>query len=182
MIRLKHEKPGTWFVKARAFTGELFVTALIFLVVITFVMQSYAVEGSSMQPTLESGDRLIAEKVSYRFGSIDQGDIVVLYYPADPSKTFIKRVIARPGDTIAFKEGTPVVNGATLSEAFVSPLFRSHESRRSMVVPPGYYFVMGDHRNVSYDSRHFGFVPEKYILARAVVRFWPLNKIGLIGW
>jgi len=181
LMIMKTIKTRLYYEKATAFCREMVFAAGVFLLFITFVMQSYAVEGGSMQPTLESGERLIAEKLSYRFGSIEQGDIVVLYYPADTSKTFVKRVIARPGDVIEIKNGVPQINGSALPEDYVTQSFRSHDFIKPVHIPAGYYFVMGDHRNVSFDSRHFGLVPEKYILGRAVLRFWPLTRINLFS-
>lgn len=176
----KEKQPQTFINKVKQFFRELCVTGMVFLLFITFVMQTYAVDGRSMQPTLEDGERLIAEKISYRFSDIEVGDVVILYYPYNPDQTYVKRVVARPGDVLEIKNGTPIVNGESLSEPFLDSKFRSYETVAPVKIPAGYYFVMGDHRNASYDSRYFGFVPQKYILAHVIFRYWPLNRISVV--
>ena len=115
-----------------------------------------------MEPTLADHDRLVVNKWIYRVGEPRPGDIVMLYYPVDPDKSFVKRVIAREGDEVRITSGRVYVNGVALSDEFVPPEYRSHEDFGPEVVPEGYYFVMGDHRNGSFDSRHWGPVPKKY--------------------
>jgi signal peptidase I len=142
--------------------------------ILTFVGQSARVDGLSMEPTLADQDRLVVNKWIYRFSEPRSGDIVMLYYPADPEKLFVKRVIAREGDDVRITSGKVYVNGVALFEEFVPPEYRSHEDFGPLVVPQGYYFVMGDHRNGSSDSRIWGEVPKKYIIGRVQVRWWPL--------
>ena len=136
--------------------------------IVTFGFQVARVEGMSMAPTLEDQDRLIVNKLAYRIGEPHHGDIVMLYYPIDPNKSFVKRVIAEEGDTVRIVDGHVFVNEAPLDDSYVPEDFRDHNDWGPQVVPEGYYFVMGDHRNNSSDSRHWGWVPKKYIIGKVV--------------
>jgi signal peptidase I len=156
------------------------VAVLFCFFLITFVAQAFRVQGTSMLPVLEDSERIIVNKLGYRLHPIERGDVVVFWYPRDPSVSFIKRVVGLPGDTIEIRSGTVYVNGAALSEGYLAPAYRDDESYRSILIPKGYYYVLGDHRNSSNDSRSWGEVPEKYIYGKAFLRFWPLSKIGLI--
>ena len=147
--------------------------------ILTFVGQIARVDGLSMEPTLADHDRLVVNKWIYRVSEPRQGDIVMLYYPANPEKMFVKRVIAREGDEVQITGGTVHVNGVALLDEFVPPEYRSSEDFGPQVVPLGYYFVMGDHRNGSYDSRHWGPVPKKYIVGKVQLRWWPPNHSRL---
>ena len=147
--------------------------------ILTFVGQIARVDGLSMEPTLADHDRLVVNKWIYRVSEPRPGDIVMLYYPANPEKMFVKRVIAREGDEVRITGGTVHVNGVALLDEFVPPEYRSSEDFGPQVVPLGYYFVMGDHRNGSYDSRHWGPVPKKYIVGKVQLRWWPPNHARL---
>jgi signal peptidase I len=147
---------------------------------ITFVAQAFRVQGTSMLPMLEDGERIIVNKFLYRFHPIERGDVVVFWYPRDPSVSFIKRVVGLPGDSVEVRAGTVFVNGQPLKEDYVDAKFRDDESYSPVDVRRGYYYVLGDHRNSSNDSRSWGEVPEKYIYGRAVFRFWPISKFGVI--
>jgi signal peptidase I len=142
--------------------------------IVTFGFQVARVEGRSMEPTLHDHDRLVVNKLAYQLHDPAVGDVVMLRHPSNPSLTLVKRVIASAGDTIAFRGGIVLRNGVAVDEAFLSPALRSFEDRDPVVVPEGYYFVLGDHRNDSSDSRVFGVVPKKYILGRVQVRWWPI--------
>lgn len=142
--------------------------------VVTFVMQVARVEGQSMAPTLADQDRLIVNKLSYRFTAPQRGDIVMLYYPLDPDKSYVKRVIAEEGDSVRVVDGRVYVNDVAVRDDFVPAEYRSHDDWGPQVIPEGYYFVMGDHRNGSSDSRHWGNVPKKYIVGKVQVRWWPV--------
>jgi signal peptidase I len=133
-----------------------------------------------MEPTLQDQDRLIVNKAAYRFFGMPQpGDIVMLYYPRDPDKSFVKRVVAEAGDSVRIENGSVYVNEELQPDLFVPPEFRSHENLGPETVKESYYFVMGDHRNNSSDSRHWGQVPRKYIIGRVQLRWWPLSEARL---
>ncbi len=145
--------------------------------IVTFGFQVARVEGRSMEPTLQDQDRLIVNKAAYRFFGLPQpGDIVMLYYPRDPDKSFVKRIVAKEGDTVRIENGNVFVNEVLQPDLYVPPEFRSHENHGPEVVQESYYFVMGDHRNNSSDSRHWGQVPQKYIIGRVQLRWWPLDS------
>lgn len=133
-----------------------------------------------MLPLLEDGERIIVNKFLYRFHPVDRGDVVVFWYPKDPSVSFIKRVIGLPGDTVELRRGSLFVNGSLVEESYLSRQFRDTDTYPPIQVSKGYYYVLGDHRNSSNDSRSWGEVPEKYIYGKAFFRFWPLSKIGFI--
>ena len=159
---------------------DLSVAVLFCFFLITFVAQAFRVQGTSMLPMLEDGERIIVNKFVYRFHPIDRGDVVVFWYPKDPSVSFIKRVIGMPDDTVELRNGVLYVNGQRLNEGYVLPGFRDDESYPPVTVKKGYYYVLGDHRNSSNDSRNWGEVPERYIYGKAFFRFWPLPKVGFI--
>ena len=142
--------------------------------IVTFGFQVARVEGQSMAPTLADQDRLIVNKLAYRMGEPRRGDIVMLHYPLNPDKSFVKRVIAEEGDSVRIVNGQVYVNNVPMTDDFVPPEFRSHDDFGPTVIREGYYFVLGDHRNNSSDSRHWGEVPKKYIIGRVQLRWWPL--------
>jgi signal peptidase I len=148
--------------------------AVYAVLIVTFGFQVARVEGMSMAPTLEDQDRLIVNKLIYRLSSPRKGDIVMLYYPVNPDKSFVKRVIAEEGDMVRSVDGRVYVNDVPLKDDYVPNEFRSHDDFGPQVIPQGYYFVMGDHRNNSSDSRDWGMVPKKYIIGKVQVRWWPL--------
>jgi signal peptidase I len=144
------------------------------------VAQAFRVQGTSMQPLLTDGERIVVNKFVYRFWPIQHADVVVFWYPKDPSVSFIKRVIGVPGDVVELRSGALYVNNVRIEEDYLKPAFRDSESYPPVVIPKGYYYVLGDHRNSSNDSRSWGEVPEKYVYGKAILRFWPLGKLGLI--
>jgi signal peptidase I len=163
--------------------GILFIVALDFLLMWTvtaFLFQHARVEGMAMSPTLNDQDKLIVDKSVYRVRVPRRGDVVMLYYPLNPAKMFVKRVIAEEGDQVMISDGLVFTNNVQVDERYVTADHRSHERWGPAVVPQGYCFVMGDHRNNSSDSRHWGFVPRKYIIGKVVYRWWPLGASGLV--
>jgi signal peptidase I len=153
----------------------LLSAAVYATLIVTFGFQVARVDGRSMAPTLEDHDRLIVNKLVYELGDPLPGDIVMLYYPVNPEKMFVKRVIAKENDTVRIVDGRVYVNDVALHDEYVPEEFRSHDDWGPITVEQGYYFVMGDHRNNSSDSRHWGRVPKKYIVGKVKIRWWPLQ-------
>jgi len=162
------------------FLHDLSVAVLFCFFLIAFVAQAFRVEGTSMEPLLLDGERIVVNKFIYRFQPIERGDVVVFWYPRDPSVSFIKRVVGQPGDLVEMRGGRLVVNGMPVREEYLPDAFRDGDNFPPTEVHKGYYFVLGDHRRSSNDSRSWGEVPEKYIYGRAVFRFWPFGRVGPI--
>jgi signal peptidase I len=151
------------------------VSSAVYAVIIaTFGLQITRVDGASMAPTLRDQDRVIVNKFVYHFREARRGDIVMFRYPVRPEIAFVKRVIAEGGDTVSIVKGQVFENDVPLDDAFIPPEFRSYDEWGPQVVPEGYDFVMGDHRNRSSDSREWGMVPKKYIIGKVQLRWWPL--------
>jgi signal peptidase I len=161
---------------------DLMISVVLAIFVILFIYQPVKVEGTSMMPTLDDQERIFINKFVYRFhfGNIDRGDTVVFWFPGDPSKSYIKRVIGMPGDRVEVDQGKVIVNGQALVESYVPPEFRDQSSMPARVIPEEEYFVLGDHRSSSNDSRAWGMVPRRYIYGKAVFIYWPLDKMGLL--
>jgi signal peptidase I len=164
---------------------DLAISALIAVVLIVFIYQPVKVEGTSMAPGLQDQERIFINKFTYRFGlgDIARGDTVVFWYPLDPAKSYIKRVVGVPGDRIRIDAGQVYVNGRALLEDYVVDRDRVSwpsppDSFRDRTVPSGKYFVLGDNRMFSSDSRSWGFVPRENIYGKAVFAYWPLNQAG----
>lgn len=161
---------------------DLVLAIFIALVVILFLYQPVKVEGTSMLPTLEDQERVFINKFVYRLGleSIQRGDTVVFWFPGDPSKSYIKRVIGLPGDRVEVRAGFVFVNGYPVSEPYVPEDYRDKSNMAPAVVPENHYFVMGDHRSSSNDSRHWGPLPVRAIYGKAVFAYWPLERLGIV--
>lgn len=147
---------------------------------IIFLYQPVKVEGTSMMPTLQDQERVFINKFVYKLEPIERGDVIVFRYPRDPSKSYIKRVIAVGGDRIRIESGVVFVNGQRVSEPYVPRMYQDVRSYPPILVPPHSYFVLGDHRNLSNDSRDFGPVDESYIYGKAVFGYWPVAKLGTL--
>jgi signal peptidase I len=180
---LPHEGPtvaGRIAEEVVAWLKTLASAAVYATLIVTFGFQVARVEGQSMAPTLADQDRLIVNKAAYRFFEEPQiGDIVMLYYPLNPDKSFVKRVIAKEGDQVRIVDGRVYRNDVLINDDYVPIDFRSHDDWGPEVVPEGMYFVMGDHRNNSSDSRHWKWVPKKYIIGKVQLRWWPLPHARL---
>jgi signal peptidase I len=165
---------------ALSWARDLAFSILIAVILIVFIYQPVKVEGTSMMPTLTDQERIFINKFTYHYGlgEIQRGDMVVFWYPLDTSKSYIKRIIGVPGDTIKIAEGDVFVNGKRLIEDYVPDINRDRVSWGPQQVPADRYFVLGDHRNSSNDSRTWGFVERKYIYGKAVFVYWPLDKMG----
>jgi len=159
---------------------DLLVSAAASVLIITFLYQPVRVEGTSMLPRLEDQDRLFINKFVYHFTSIERGDVVVFHYPRDPEKSYIKRVIALPGDRLRITQGTVWVNGVAIKESYVPEEFRDSRSYAEIVIPEDTYFMMGDHRSISSDSREFGPVERSLIYGKAVFVYWPARDLGVV--
>ena len=161
---------------------DLFVSVLIAIVVILFLYQPVKVEGTSMMPALVNNERIFINKFIYNFGlaKVSRGDTVVFWFPGDLSKSYIKRVIGVPGDTVEVVDGTVYVNGRALEESYVPEDYRDHVSWPKQKIPPDRYFVLGDHRISSNDSRSWGLVPGRDIYGKAVFVYWPFERLGVV--
>jgi len=159
---------------------DIVISAAVSVLIITFLYQPVRVEGTSMLPRLEDHDRLFINKFVYRISAIHRGDVVVFHYPRDPEKSYIKRVIAVPGDRLAIDRGRVWINGKLLRENYVPEEYRDTRSFAELVIPEDTYFMMGDHRSISSDSREFGPVDRDLIYGKAVFVYWPTKDAGVV--
>jgi signal peptidase I len=168
----KFEKSGIKWLR------EFVISLGISVFIIVFLYQPVKVEGTSMMPGLADQERIFINKFAYRLGPIERGDVIVFQYPEDPSKNYIKRVVGMPGDEIEIVRGVVFVNGNRLEEPYVPKPFRDERSMGEVTIRPGSYFVLGDHRNLSSDSRDFGTVGREAIFGKAVFAYWPSKMVG----
>ena len=159
---------------------DLLIAAVTSILIITFLYQPVRVEGTSMLPRLENSDRLFINKFVYRFEAIKHNDVVVFRYPRDPEKSYIKRVIGLPGDRLRINHGTVVLNGVRQAEPYVPEEYRDTRSMPELIVPAGTYFMMGDHRSISSDSREFGPVERSFVYGKAEFVYWPARNAGMV--
>jgi signal peptidase I len=166
-------------------TGKtIFLSIFLAVGIQSFVARSYYIPSGSMLPTLQINDRLIVDKLSYRFANPVRGDIVVFDPPAKLGfkDAFIKRVIGLPGDRVEVKNGKVYVSDKVLSEKYIEEAPGYSWSSTSLtpdgIIPEGHYLVLGDNRNNSYDGHYWGFIPKDRIIGKAVVRFWPIDRAG----
>lgn len=163
----------------RQIADTVVLTLLIFLFLVTFVVQGYRVYGSCMEPNLYTGDRLLGNKFIYRFDEPARGDVVVFKYPLDPSKVYIKRIVGLPGDTVEMRRGAVYLNGAEMDEqTYVKKA--AHGDFPPETVPPEHVFVLGDNRDESNDSRSWGQLPVRNIQAKAWLRYWPISRLAVL--
>ena len=160
--------------------GNLVVSLLTAAFIVIFLYQPVKVEGTSMLPGLEDQERIFVNRFVYRLEPISRGDVIVFRYPRDISKSYIKRVIGVAGDRIHIVDGIVYVNGEPLSEDYVPQQYADWRSAPELTVPQGSYFMMGDHRNMSSDSREFGPVPQRFVVGKAVFGYWPFEKLGKV--
>ena len=163
---------------AREIVETIALTLIIFLV-IRFAIQSYRVSGPSMLPGLQTDDYVLVNKIAYLFHAPERGDVIVFHYPLDTSEDFIKRVIGLPGDTVSLDNKTVQVDGVVLHEPYISEAY--NPSGKTIKVPMDEYFVLGDNRPLSDDSRDWGFVPKADLVGKAVIVYWPLSTWELIN-
>jgi signal peptidase I len=167
--------------RIKAAVRDILETALLTLVIflaVRFAVQTFRVEGFSMEPTLRSNQYLLVNKVSYMLGEPQRGDIVVFRFPQDPRRDFIKRVVGLPGEEVEVRGGTVFVNGRALDERYIAsrPQYPYAKKR----VPSNEYFVLGDNRNNSHDSHVWDFLPRDYMIGKAWVSYWPVNSWGIV--
>ena len=156
---------------------DVLLGASFMIVVHLFVVQISIVKGHSMEPSLQDGDRLVVDRVSCSLGEMHRGDVVVLRYPHNPEVDFVKRIVGLPGDRVALRNGQLWVNGAMAPDDWTC--IADRETTRDVQVPSGCYFVLGDNRPISCDSREFGLVPGELLKGRVRARFWPLDRVAV---
>ncbi|MEX1248680.1 MAG: signal peptidase I [Anaerolineales bacterium] len=157
---------------------ETIVLALVLFFAINFVTARIRVEGSSMDPNFHDGDYVVVNRLAYKLGEIQRGDVIVFPYPLNPEEDYIKRVIGLPGDRLAIYGGVLYINGQAITEPYISRAAASDMEER--VVPDGHVFLLGDNRNASSDSRTWGPLPIEDILGKAVFRYFPFDSISII--
>ena len=160
---------------------DLVISLAISAFIIVFLYQPVKVEGTSMMPSLDDQERIFINKFVYRFAAIERGDVVVFWYPLDRTKSFIKRVIGLPGEMLELRQGRLYIDGRRIEERYVPPNFFDGSSFGPVRIPAAEYFVMGDHRDSSNDSRVFGSVPLRFIYGKAVFVYWPVDRFGTIS-
>lgn len=155
------------------------IALLVALFIVTFIVQAFYIPSGSMRPTLEVGDRILVNKVVYRFTNPERFELIVFKYPVEPRRKFIKRVIGVGGDSVEISAGRVIVNGQPLEEDYtLTPGFTNYGP---VVVPEDNYFVLGDNRNNSEDSRFWGFVPRENVVGRASAIFWPVDRMKILN-
>ena len=164
----------------RSWARDIVVSLGIAGVVIVFLYQPVKVEGNSMMPQLADQERIFINKFIYRFENIQRGDVVVFWYPLDPAKSYIKRVVGLPGETVQVTNGDVWDNGRRLFEPYVPAEYRDRQSMGPLRIPPNEFFVLGDHRTSSNDSRVWGTVERRYIYGKAVFAYWPMDLLGIL--
>jgi signal peptidase I len=169
---------GPQWSRVMAWMRDLLIALGVSVFIIVFLYQPVKVEGTSMMPNLTDQERIFINKFVYHWEAVERGDVVVFKYPRDPSKSYIKRVIGLPGDKVQIDEGRVFVNDVLLDETYVPAQYTDERSYEEITVPAHSYFVLGDHRNLSNDSRDFGPVHEGYIYGKAVFAYWPVEKVG----
>jgi signal peptidase I len=184
VVKRAYGIPPTWRTSiVETLDASIFAAALS-LVIITFVVQAFFIPSGSMEPTLRVGDRILVSKFSYRMGEVGHGDVIVFHYPLNPGKDFVKRIVALGGETVELRDGVVFINGAAVSERYPTALAGGDRACTSnygpQKVPEGQLFVLGDNRCNSEDSRFFGFVPAENVVGKAVVIYWPPQRISLV--
>ena len=159
---------------------DILLSLLIATAVVVFLYQPVKVEGTSMLPQLVDEQRIFVNKFVYRLDSIERGDVVVFKLPEDPSRSYIKRVVGLPGETVEVRRGMVYVDGRLINEEHIPPRYRDYTSYPSVTVPSGEYYVLGDHRNTSKDSRAWGTVERVQVTGKAVFAYWPIERFGTV--
>jgi signal peptidase I len=188
IVHLRRESRRGLFSEGFKLVRDIVLILAVFLLLGVFVAQPVVVEGTSMLPELHDGERLLVDKLvyykfkGYSWGHIERGDVVVFWYPKEPEKSYVKRVVGLPGETVEVRNGIIYINGEVMHEPYLDPENnRSLGSFPAKKVDEHYYFVLGDNRDNSSDSRYWGLVPEKYIYGKAFFRYWSPSHIGFLS-
>ena len=187
VVHFRRESMNGFWTEGLKLARDVFLILVVFILLGVFAVQPVVVEGSSMQPYLNNGERLLVNKLVYyniksvRWGHLERGDIVVFWYPREPDKSYVKRIIGLPGERVEVRNGKVYINGRELKEDYLD---REHNldlpNHPAQTVDAHHYFVMGDNRDNSSDSRKWGLVPEKYIYGKAFFRYWQPSKVGFL--
>lgn len=176
---------GRFFREVWEFTKIIFISLVIVLPIRFFVAQPFIVNGASMEPTFENGEYLIVDELSYLLRSPWRGEVTVFRYPQDPAKFFIKRIIGLPGETVIIKDGSVLIqndahpDGVLLKETYLPPSLETAPNEHT-TLGAGEYFVLGDNRLKSFDSRQWGILNEKFLVGRTFLRLWPIAEVGVV--
>jgi signal peptidase I len=187
VVLVDRQSRQTFWTEGLRLFRDVFLIVVVFILVGVFFVQPVVVEGTSMLPQLHDGERLLVNKLVYykiqsvSWGHLQRGDIVVFWYPNDPDKSFVKRIIGLPGETVEIRNGRVYIDGNELQETYLDSE-HNHSLRDNSVtrVEEHHYFVMGDNRDNSSDSRIWGLVPEKYIYGKAFFRYWKPENMGFL--
>jgi len=172
--------------KVREWVESIVIAFILAMVVRTFIVQAFKIPTGSMEPTLKPGDRILVNKFIYRFKEPERGDVIVFRYPLDPKRDFIKRLIAKPGEIVKIENGYIYINGEKIdNHPIIKQIYYYNRgtygnSPQGTKVPEDSYFVLGDNSAFSQDSRYWGFVPRRYILGKALIIYWPIQRMGII--
>jgi signal peptidase I len=173
-----HSRKRRGHFESRYWLRDMLLSVLLAFTIVFFLYQPVQVEGTSMMPLLKNHERVVINKIAYHVESIHRGDIIVFHYPLDPAESFIKRVVGLPGDWIRINVGRVYVNGKRLREPYILPAYLGQQTCAPVHVAANHYYVLGDHRDLSNDSRDWGTVARKYIYGKAVFAYWPLSDLG----
>ena len=184
LVRRTYVIPPAWRSSIVETLDASIFAAVLSLLIITFVVQAFFIPSGSMEPTLAIGDRILVSKFTYRFGPVRRGDVIVFHYPLNPSKDFVKRVVALGGETVELRDGVVLINTSPISELYPTALASGDRACTSNYGPQkvavGQIFVLGDNRCNSDDSRFFGFVPDENVIGKALLVYWPLPRMGVV--
>jgi signal peptidase I len=184
VIRRARALPPQWRSSVVETLDASIIAALLSLLIITFVVQAFYIPSGSMEPTLMVGDRILVSKMSYRFGTVERGDVIVFHYPLNPGKDFVKRVVGLGEETVELRDGVVLINNTPIKELYPTALAGGDRACTSSYgpqkVPAAQFFVLGDNRCNSEDSRFFGFVPRDNVVGRAMFIYWPPPRLSLV--
>lgn len=183
-VKRAYAIPPTWRTSVVETLDASIFAALLSLLIITFIVQAFYIPSGSMEPTLQVDDRILVSKFSYRLGRIARGDVIVFHYPLNPGKDFVKRVVALGGERVELRDGVVLINDLPITELYPTALAAGDRacttSYGPQKIPPSQLFVLGDNRCNSEDSRFFGFVPVENVVGKALLVYWPPQRLGLV--